>query len=393
MMHVLVTVAWFVALAWLYKFIEAVFGFRKVPNLALPQTDPRPEGQPSVVVIVPACNEQDDIADCIESLLRQDCVGLRIIAVNDRSTDATGAVLGQIAARARDKLQVLHIKDLPPGWLGKTHALALAAREAIAKHNPQYLLFTDGDVVFDPAIVRRALAYATASGADHFVVMPTTIAMSWREAAILSFLQVTSLWAIRPWRVADPRAKRDALGVGAFNLVRTTAYRQIGGFEATPMEVLEDLYLGRRIKWAGLKQDVAVAPGMVQVHWAVGARGIIRGMTKNIYAVFRFRSVLLLAAAAGMLLLSVGPAVCAVFPPTRAAGCLALAAVFGLYALSARANRISPLYFLAFPFAGMAVVYAMLRSMVVTVRNRGIVWRGTFYRIDELRRHMVRSPE
>jgi len=390
MTYILVSAAWLVAGAWLYKFVEAAFGFRKVPDLAMPEYDRTPDMSPAIVVIVPARNEEGDIAECLGSLLGQDYANLRVIAVDDRSTDAAGAIMDRLAEQAGGRLDVLHIEELPAGWLGKTHALAMAARAALKRYDPEYLLFTDGDVIFEPSILRRTLIRAMETGADHFVVMPTTIAKTVGEGGVLSFLQVISLWAVRPWRVSDPNAKRDAIGVGAFNLVRGKAYRQMGGFDAMPMEVLEDLYLGRRIKWAGLRQEVAIAPGMVRVHWATGARGIVNGTTKNIFAVFRFRPALLLAAAAGVLLASVGPAAFTVFAATRAAGVVGLAAVFGIYAISARANRISPLYALTFPLAGIIVVYAMLRSMFVTVRNRGVVWRGTFYRLDELRRGMVR---
>jgi GT2 family glycosyltransferase len=392
MTHVCMAVAWLVAGAWLYKFVEAAWGFRKVANLALPEHDRAPVVLPAIVVIAPARNEEEDIAQCLESLLAQDCENLRVIAVDDRSTDATGAIMEKIAAQAGGRLDVLHIGELPAGWLGKTHALAMAARVAMERYAPEYLLFTDGDVIFEPSILRRTLARAIETRADHFVVMPTTIAKTVGEAAVLSFLQVISLWAVRPWRVADPKAKHDAIGIGAFNLIRSDAYRQIGGFDATPMEVLEDLYLGRRIKWAGLRQEVAIAPGMVSVHWAAGAQGIVNGMTKNIFAVFRFRPALLLAAAAGVLLDSVGPAAFTVFPPTRTAGVVGVAAVLGVYAVSARANRISAWYALAFPLAGSIVVYAMLRSMFVTVHNNGVEWRGTFYSLDELRRGMARRP-
>jgi hypothetical protein len=209
---------------------------------------------------------------------------------------------------------------------------------------------------------------------------------------VLSYLQTMSLWAMRPWRVSDPRAVRDAIGVGAFNLVCVPAYRQIGGFDATPMEVLEDLYLGRRIKWAGLRQAVAIAPGMVEVHWAEGARGIARNMTKNIFAVFRFRPLLLLAAAGCVALFSVGPLVFAVLPATCLAGCVALLAAAGLYWISSRINRIPAAYFVFLPLAAVLVVYAMLRSMIVTMRDGGIKWRGTSYDLATLRRHMVRPP-
>jgi len=390
MKDLFVIVAWLVAGAWLYKFVEAALGFRKVVNLAMPEHDRTPALLPAIVVIVPARNEEEDIAHCLESLLGQDYPNLRVIAVDDRSTDATGVMMDRIAEQAGGRLEVFHIEELPAGWLGKTYALATTARTALERYNPEYLLFTDGDVIFERSILRRTLARAMETRADHLVVMPTTIAKSAGEAAVLSFMQVMSLWAVRPWRVSDPNAKRDTIGVGAFNLVRSEAYRQIGGFEAMPMEVLEDLYLGRRMKASGLTQGVAVAPGMVNVHWATGARGIVNGTTKNIFAVFRFRTALLLAAAAGVLLNAVGPAVFTVFAATRVAAVLGLAAVFGVYWLSGRATRISALFALAFPFAGIIVVYAMLRSMFVTVRNKGVVWRGTFYRLDELRRGMAR---
>lgn len=392
MMHALVVVAWLMALAWLYKAAEAAFGFPRVPNLNGAQYDAAPAGEPRVVAIIPARNEECDISDCLLSLLSQDYANFEIIAIDDRSTDATGAQMDAIASAHGSRLRVLHITELPAGWLGKTHAMATAAREAIGSLSAEYLLFTDGDVRFAPSAVRRSLTCARSMGADHFVLMPTMLARTAREAAVLSYLQTMSLWAMRPWRVSDPRARRDAIGIGAFNLVRAAAYQEIGGFEATPMEVLEDLYLGRRIKWAGLKQAVAIAPSMIEIHWAAGARGIAHNMTKNIFAVFRFRPLLLMMAAASVALSSIGPVVFAVLPATRLAGCLALLAAAALYRTSSRINRIRAWYALLLPVAAVLVVYAMLRSMVVTLRSGGISWRETFYDLATLRRHMVRPP-
>lgn len=392
MMHVLVLVAWLIALAWVFKFAEAAAGFPRVPNLNRPRYDAAPVGEPKVVAIVPARNETLGIGPCLLSLLGQDYGNLQIIAVNDRSTDKTGAQMDEIARSAPGRLRVLHVTELPDGWLGKTHAMAISAHEAIESLGAEYLLFTDGDVRFAPSAIRRSLAYAQSARADHFVLIPTMLAQTIGEGAVLSFLQTMSLWAVRPWRASDPRAKRDAIGVGAFNLLRVTAYRQIGGFDATPMEVLEDLYLGRRIKWAGLKQAVAIAPEMVEVHWAAGARGIAHNMTKNIFAVFRFRPFVLLAAAASVAVFSIGPMVFAIVPATRLAGCITLFAAGGLYWISSKINRISAVYVIFLPVAAALVVYAMVRSMMVTLRDGGITWRGTFYDLATLRRHMVAPP-
>jgi hypothetical protein len=218
-------------------------------------------------------------------------------------------------------------------------------------------------------------------------VLPTTVVKTHGEGMLLSYLQVMALWVVRTWRVADAKAKRDAIGVGAFNLMRASAYRQLGGFEATPMEILEDLTLGRRVKRAGLRQRVATYPGAICLHWAAGVRGILSGMTKNIFAVFRFRPALLLAAAAAIAVGSIGPVCFLPMPGTRVAGLMALASVAGLYALLSRTNGIPFSYAALFPIGAALVVYTMLRSMAITMRRGGVDWRGTFYPLAELRKH------
>jgi glycosyltransferase involved in cell wall biosynthesis len=392
LVHQTLTVsAWLLALAWLAKLVEAARGFATIPNLLMPEHDSAPAHGPSVTVIVPARNEAANVGACLESLLAQDYRELRILAVDDRSTDETRAVIEVLARAHADRLEVADISELPPNWLGKTHAMAVAARSAIAAHQPDYLLFTDADIVFRPDAIRRSLANAVATQADHFVVLPTTIARTRGEAMILAFLQVMSLWAIRPWRVADPRAMRDAIGVGAFNLIRTPAYEMLGGFEVAPMEILEDLALGRRVKRAGLRQRVATAPGMVSVHWAPGMMGIVAGMTKNLFAVFRFRPALLLAADAWMVLFCVAPVGFLAYSDTCLQELIALASVFGLYALSGRTSRIPPIYAASFPVGAVVVAYSMLRSMAITIRDGGVTWRGTFYPLNELRAHALRD--
>jgi GT2 family glycosyltransferase len=388
---ILTAFAWLIALAWIYKLIEAWRGLATVPNLLAPEYDAVPVGSLSITVIVPARNEADDVAECLQSLLSQDYENLRIIAVDDRSTDRTGEILDQLADSSKDRLRVIHVTELPPKWLGKTHAMAIAASAAIKEHAPHYLLFTDGDIVFRSDAIRRALAHAVAAQADHFVLLPTTEVKTFGEGMLLSFLQVMSMWAIRVWRVADPAAKRDALGVGAFNMIRTPVYRQIGGFDVAALEILEDLDLGKRVKQAGYRQRVATGPGMVCVHWAAGAFGIVGGMTKNLFAVFRFRVELLLGAAVWMAVFCIAPAGLFFLPATRGAGIACAIAMTGLYILSGRTSRISPWFVVTLPFAATVLVYSMYRSMAVTVFRGGVMWRGTFYPLDELRRYAARK--
>ena len=151
-------VAWVIALAWVTRIVGALRGIPNIPNLLLPAYDVSPAGLPSITVIVPARNEEAGIRACLESLLAQDYAPLKIIAVDDRSTDGTGAIMDSLASA---RLRVLHVAELPPIWLGKTHAMATAAAMA----DSEFLLFTDADIVFRSDAIRRALANAVATGA------------------------------------------------------------------------------------------------------------------------------------------------------------------------------------------------------------------------------------
>jgi glycosyltransferase involved in cell wall biosynthesis len=377
--------AWITALAWLWKAITAARGLPRIPNLLEPRFDLAPPGTPSIVVIVPARNEEQALPACLDSLLQQDYSNLRILAVDDRSNDATRTIIDTLAAQNPDRLRALYVKQLPEGWLGKPHAMALAARHAIAVEQPDYLLFTDADVLFQPQAIRRSLAQAVATEADHFVTFPTPIIKTIGEGTLLSYLGVMGLWATRPWLASDPHAKRDSIGIGAFNLLRTTAYQQLGGFDSLRMEILEDLTLARRVKLAGLRQRVAIAPGMVSLHWAPGARGVVNVMTKNLFAVFRFHLSFVLLAALWLALFCLAPVVFLAFSETRFAATLTLVSIAALYALSNRHSKVSPWYAALFPAGAALFLYSLLRSTFITLFKGGITWRGTFYSLSELR--------
>jgi glycosyltransferase involved in cell wall biosynthesis len=375
--------AWLVALTWLWKVIAAARGLPGIPNLLLPEHDASPQNEPSITVIIPARNEAADIAATLHSLLQQDYPNLRIIAVNDRSTDPTGEIITALATQHPKKLRALHITELPEGWLGKTHAMALAARHA----STDYLLFTDADVLFRPDAIRRALAYAVTAHADHLVTVPTTIIRRWDEAALLSFFQIFGLWATRLWLIADPKATRDALGIGAFNLLRRTAYLHIGGFESLSMEIVEDLALGRRIKRAGLAQRVAFGRGLVSVHWASGLNGLVNVMTKNLFSAFRFYVSLSLLGCAWLLLFCAAPAAGLFYAPTRIPAILTLAAVAYAYRLMSRHSGLSTWNAVFFPLGALIFAFTLLRSMFLTLHQGGVSWRGTFYPLAELRKN------
>ena len=262
-------------------------------------------------------------------------------------------------------------------------AMALAAAEV----ESDWLLFTDADVIFAPDVLRRALTFARRSNADHFVLYPTLILHGWAERMLIAFFQSVSAMAARPWKISDPRARRDYIGVGAFNLIRRPVYEALGGYEALRMEVLEDMRLGYCIKQAGYVQRVAFGKDLIRIRWAESAWGILQNLTKNMYSAFRFRTALVLCACVGLALLCLTPFFALAFSgAARWAGVVTLAALLLLNLRYWRLTNISPAYLLLFPIATLLFLWTLLRSMVLVLWRGGVLWRGTLYPLKELRR-------
>lgn len=386
--HLFAAFAWGIALAWLSRILPALIMLPRVPDIQSTDYDIAPTSQswPSLAVIVPARNEAEAISATLHSLLASDYPALQVVAIDDRSSDATGTIMDLLAAD-NNKLSVIHVEELPAGWLGKPHAMAQAAQTVAQTAPSDWLLFTDADVVFAPDALRRAIFYAEMSHADHLVVYPTLILKGLGEHLFLAFFQSVSVWAARAWKIANPRAKRDFIGVGAFNLIRRTVYDALGGYEALRMEVLEDMRMGYQIKQAGYTQHVAFGRDLLRIRWAESAMGIVENLTKNLFAAFRFRASLLLAACIGIALLCFTPFLTLAIPgPARWAG---VATFIALVLLNLRywpQTRISPIYLIFFPIGALLLLYTLLRSMVLTLKRGGVLWRGTLYSLAELRR-------
>ena len=372
-------IAWLVALAWWSRVLPAILYIPRLPDLLRAPKDLHSDA--SITVVVPARNEAAAIGQTLRSLAAQDHAALHVVAINDRSIDATGSIMDQVAAEHPSRITVLHLADLPPNWTGKVHAMALAARQV----KTDWLLFTDGDVKFAPSTIRLSVATAERERADHFVLLPTMEVHSVGEGTLLGFFHIISIWAVRLWKVADVHAKRDVLGVGAFNLIRREAYAKIGGFDAMPMEILEDICLAQKVKRAGLRSQVAFGRDLISIHWAEGLRGIVGVLTKNMFAGALFRVELVLAICLWITVFCVLPVFGLLSHTTRLPAALVLLAMTATYAVYAKRSGISAWYVLTTPFAAAVMIYAVLRSTYFALRQRGVTWRGTFYPLPELR--------
>lgn len=389
------------SIIWLVPALQLVLHFSEVADLTQPEWNPAQDSPlPSLTIVVPARNEEAEIEAALRSLLQLNYLQYQIVAVNDRSTDQTGAIMERLAAEpaSAGKLRVLHVRDLPSGWLGKVHAMWLGSKGNPTQSNaaqgnaaPQtasdWLLFTDADCVFHPDSLRRAIHYASKTATEHLVLFPTAHMKTLGERMMISFPQTMSSFAMRPWKVRDPRS-RDYIGVGAFNLIRRSAYEAIGTYEKLRLEVVDDLKLGESIKKAGLRQEVVFGRDLVSLRWAVGALGVVANLEKNLFAFLQFRISLVLAVCALTFFLCVCSFLGIFLAPgwakagfAFAAGMIALA-----YTLCGRYMGSSPLLFLTCPVAALVFNFAALQSAFLALRDGAITWRGTKYSLEELRK-------
>ncbi len=207
---------------WITAVVEVTSGARKLADLdaILPISD---SAAPRIGVVIPACNEERSIEHALTSLLEQDYPYFEVIAVNDRSTDKTGTILDRMAS-TEPRLRVMHVQQLPPGWLGKNHALQTGASQA----SGDILRFTDADVVMESSVLRRAAAYVSTHHIDHLAVAPQAKVRGFLPNAFLGLFGLLFSLYTRPWKARNPDS-RAHIGIGAFNMVRASVYWSVGG--------------------------------------------------------------------------------------------------------------------------------------------------------------------
>jgi glycosyltransferase involved in cell wall biosynthesis len=385
------TIGCILALVWFSRLLDAALGMPKVADISRPEWDRKPAtpiGNPRVSIIVPARNEEENVAAALSTMLKIDYDNYEVIAVNDRSTDRTGDVMDRVAAtpEAVGRLKIIHVSELPHGWLGKVHAMWSAANQA----NGDWLLFTDADVLFRPDVLTRAQAYAEAERADHLVLFPRMIMEGPGERIMVAFFQTLFVFGHRPWKVADPKSK-DHIGVGAFNLIRRRVYDAVGTYEALRFEVLDDMKLGKIVKNAGYAQRNVYGADLISLRWVKGAMGMVNNLTKNFFAVLSFQWWRLLLSAFALAFLNLTPFLGIWFAHgwARLPYAVALASIFGIYVGMSWESDVPAYYFVLHPIGAALFVYILLRSMILTLARGGVVWRGTFYPLEDLRKGMV----
>ncbi len=246
---------------------------------SLPEHAPLPPEPASVCLCIPVRNEVRELPAALDSWLAQDYPKLRMLVVDDGSTDGSSDLLLDRASAHPDRLRVLRNEHLPTGWLGKNHALDLATRQAEALA-ADWLLFADGDVQAAPDLLRRALTFTSNQPTDLLALLPAVDAVGPAERLVLPMAASAFLMLIPPHQVPNPRHPAFC-GVGAFTLVRRRAYKAVGGHAGAPLEAIDDMMLAHRVKAAGFVNRVARGGPDLHLRMYHGLGELVRAMRKN----------------------------------------------------------------------------------------------------------------
>lgn len=268
-------------MAWIVYGVLLYSGRRKMLLLHRPPIpyENAPKIRPLVTIMIPAKDEGERIRACIESALAQDWPDFEVIAVNDRSTDNTGAVMDELAASNR-KLKVIHITEPPgEGWTGKNNACHQAALQAAG----QWLLFVDSDVVLTPDVVTSTMAVVTRKKFDLISLLPRLECHSMCESLLvpLAASAASSMYLIA---LTNTQHTKTAFANGQYLMISRAAYDAIGGHKTVADRFCEDVEIARLVKEKGLRPRVSWGIDFCSVRMYSSLPAIIRGWSRIYYA-------------------------------------------------------------------------------------------------------------
>jgi chlorobactene glucosyltransferase len=263
--------------AWLMALVRTIVNLAVAPRL---RDGVLPDVRPLVSVIIPARDEERMIERTLRAMLAQTYPALEIVVVDDRSVDATGAIVDRLASEDA-RLVAVHNEEPPPGWLGKPWALHQGSLRA----RGELLLFVDADVLYEPGAIAAAVAHFQERRVALVSLMPSLRMRGfWEHIAMpnLAFF----LFTIFPLWLSN-RTRLPILGVGGGpgNLVRRTDYDAAGGHVALQDAVVDDVGLARLMRRTVGRTEVVRAEDLVSVRMYEGLGQVIEGFTKNGFAV------------------------------------------------------------------------------------------------------------
>jgi hopene-associated glycosyltransferase HpnB len=381
----MVTLALLALAAWVYL-VAVHHGFWRADQ-RLPDPTPDLPHWPPVTAVVPARNEAETVAACVQALVSQDYPGrFEIIVIDDASTDDT-AERARIAGAGRAR-----VKTAPPlraGWTGKLAALQAGIAEA---GTPDFYWFTDADVVHAPGTLRALVAQAETRGRDMVSLMVLLNAVRfWERLLIPAFVFFFQM--LYPFRAVNDSRASVAGAAGGCILLRRTALERAGGLAAIRDALIDDCALAGAVKRAGGRLWLGLTTTSRSLRAADGLTPLWRMVQRTAFTQLRYSYLLLTGTLAGLALLFLVPPL-AVLAGSPAAwpGAAAWVLMAAAYAPTLRLYGLHPVQGLALPLVGGLYGAMTASSALAHAGGRGGGWKGRHYAASAGPANLPESP-
>jgi chlorobactene glucosyltransferase len=339
---------------------------------------PRPDPPVKVSVLVPARNEEKNIATCLKGLLHQDYPHVEIIVLDDQSSDHTPDIIRRCASHS-NRITTLTGHDLPPGWTGKNYACHQLAQAATG----DILIFTDADTRHDPAAITATVAYLQQTNVGLCSAFPRQFTVTFAEQLVLPVIHLFVYGGLPLWLTYLTPYPSLAAANGQWIAFTREAYHRIGGHESVRNRIVEDVELSRRAKRLGIKTLTMSGAALVSCRMYSSAREVWEGFSKNLSGLTNYRLAPFLLVLVLLLTCCVLPYILVWFPAYAEYAFIAIALnLFLRLLVSLCAGDRLTSSLLLHPFGILATVAIGLNSLFRA--QRGIVrWKGRDISVEQ----------
>jgi chlorobactene glucosyltransferase len=345
---------------------------------------------PRLSVILPARNEENYIARCLDSLLAQDYANFEIIAINDSSTDRTGEIIKEYAIKD-SRVVSINAPPKPEGWAGKNWA----CHEGYLQAKGDVLLFTDADTQHAPSTMSLAVGQLVSENLDALTAVPKLICNDFWTKITLPGLATFLHTRFSPLRVNDPNT-RTGYFFGSFFIITRSTYEAVGTHRGVRQELVEDGALGGKVKEGRFRMKMVRGESQIEAVWARDLSTLWHGLRRLMVSVYyQNRSGAYMMAVAVLFIMFVPFALLPYLPAATLANNISFQILLGLQlgaiALIVATTAVqcwlgvseNPAYALASPLSGALISFGFLSAIAVARKRGAVSWRDRQYTISE----------
>lgn len=234
-----------------------------------------------ISILIPARNEEKNIAALLESILQQSFANYEVIVLDDNSTDNTHSIVSQYSHNDQ-RVKIIRGKELPSGWIGKNWACFQLSQHA----KGEYLLFIDSDVTLSDSVIMNSLNELKKKEVSVLSIFPTQIIAgvgAWLITPLMNWLLLNFLPVKFVYKM---KSKKFSAANGQFILIEKNVYNKVGTHEAVKDKVVEDMEIARRLKSQGFKIITFLGGNSVYCKMYNSFSEAFNGFSKNFYRGF-----------------------------------------------------------------------------------------------------------